>query len=104
MQIQDKQQKKDITMTTIKIPTPLRTYTDGKMEITVQGNTVGDAINDLVTQHTHLKQHLYNENGQLRAFVNIFLDGDDVRHLDGENTLIDNNSTLRIVPSVAGGI
>ena len=91
-------------MATIRIPTPLRTYTNGKTDITVKGNTVGEALHDLTTQHVALKQHLYNEDGKLRAFVNLFLDGDDVRHLNGENTAISADSTLRIVPSVAGGL
>ena len=91
-------------MPNIRIPTPLRTYTNGDTEITVQGTTVGEALHDLTHQHVELRQHLYNEDGKLRAFVNIFLDGDDVRHLNGENTAINAESNLRIVPSVAGGL
>ena len=91
-------------MATIQIPTPLRTYTNGETEITIKGDTVGEALHDLTTQHVALKQHLYNEDGKLRAFVNIFVDGDDVRHLNGESTAINADSSLRIVPSVAGGL
>ena len=90
-------------MTIIKMPTPLRLYTDGQTEINVQGNTVGEALKDLMSQHNELEQHLYNDDGQLRAFVNIFVDGDDVRHLNGVDTQITPDSILRIVPSVAGG-
>ena len=91
-------------MANIRIPTPLRTFTNGDTDITVKGNTVGEALLDLTSQYVELKQHLYNEDGKLRAFVNIFLDGDDVRHLNGENTAINAESRLRIVPSVAGGL
>ena len=90
-------------MPNIRIPTPLRPYTNGDTDITVKGNTVGEALHDLTNQHVELKQHLYNEDGKLRAFVNIFLDGDDVRNLNGENTALNPESSLRIVPSVAGG-
>jgi len=91
-------------MANIQIPTPLRTFTNGETDITVKGNTVGEALHDLTTQHAALKQHLYNEEGKLRTCVNLFLDGDDVRHLKGENTAINAESSLRIVPSVAGGL
>ena len=90
-------------MATIRIPTPLRTYTGGEAEITVSGDTVGAALQDLTTQHEQLRKHLYSEKGELRAFVNVFLGGDDVRHLNGENTPLQTDSRLRIVPSVAGG-
>ncbi len=90
-------------MATIRIPTPLRTYTSGEAEITVSGDTVGAALQDLTRQHGQLHQHLYSEKGELRAFVNVFLDGDDVRHLNGDDTPLQSDSRLRIVPSVAGG-
>ena len=90
-------------MATIRIPTPLRAYTNGEVEITVSGDTVGAALQDLTRQHEQLRQHLYSEKGELRAFVNVFLGGDDVRHLSGEDTPLQANSRLRIVPSVAGG-
>ena len=66
-------------MATIKIPTPLRTYTDGNAEIAVSGATVGAALNDLLTKHPELRQHLYN-GGELRNFVNIFLGEEDIRY------------------------
>ena len=91
-------------MATIRIPTPLRAYTGGEAEITVSGDTVGAALQDLTAQHEQLRQHLYSEKGELRAFVNVFLAGDDVRHLTGEDTPLQADSQLRIVPSVAGGI
>ena len=60
-------------MTTIRIPTPLRPYTNSQAEITVTGETVGAVLSDLTRQHPTLRQHLYSESGELRAFVNVFL-------------------------------
>jgi sulfur-carrier protein adenylyltransferase/sulfurtransferase len=89
-------------MASIKIPSPLRAYTQGQATVSVSGATVGEALHDLVTQHTELRQHLY-EGNTLRNFVKVFLADEDVRFLDGVNTLIDDKSELRIVPSIAGG-
>lgn len=89
-------------MASIKIPTPLRPYTGEQAQIAVSGATVGEAINDLVTQHPELRAHLFNGN-QLRNFVNIFIGEEDVRFLDGLDTPIEPDSSLRIIPSIAGG-
>jgi sulfur-carrier protein len=90
------------TMTTIKIPTPLRAYTDGNAEITVQGGTVGEALNDLLTKHPDLRQHLYNGD-ELRNFVNVFIGEEDMRYRDGLDTSLEPGDNLRIIPSIAGG-
>jgi molybdopterin converting factor small subunit len=89
-------------MASIKIPTPLRAYTGGNAEITVNGTTVGAVLDNLTTQFPDLKQHLFNE-GELRNFVNIFVGDEDIRFQDGLDTEIDENDKLRIVPSIAGG-
>jgi adenylyltransferase/sulfurtransferase len=89
-------------MANIKIPTPLRPYTGEQAQIAVAGATVGDAINDLVTQYPELRAHLYN-GSELRNFVNIFLGEEDVRFLDGLDTPIEADANLRIIPSIAGG-
>jgi len=89
-------------MASIKIPTPLRPYTGEQAQITVAGATVGEAINDLVTQHPDLRAHLFN-GGELRNFVNIFVGEEDVRFLDGLDTPIEPDANLRIIPSIAGG-
>lgn len=89
-------------MASIKIPTPLRAYTGGSAKVDVSGATVGEALQDLVTQYPELKQHLY-ENDTLRQFVNIFLGDEDVRFLEGVDTEIDADASLRIIPSIAGG-
>ena len=90
-------------MATIRIPTPLRAYTGGQAEVPVSGATVQAALSDLTAQHPLLKQHLYADNGELRAFVNVFLGSEDVRHLQGDATPLKDGDRLMIVPSIAGG-
>lgn len=90
-------------MSSIKIPTPLRAYTANQAQITVSGATVGAALNDLVTQYPELRQHLFNGN-DLRNFVNVFLDDEDIRFLDGLKTELTAEDNLRIIPSIAGGV
>lgn len=90
-------------MATIRIPTPLRPYTTGQAEVTVTGATVSAALSDLIQQHPNLKQHLYTEAGELRAFVNVFLNDEDIRHLKGADTPLQEKDRLMIVPSIAGG-
>ena len=89
-------------MASIKIPTPLRPYTANSAQVDVNGTTVSAALSDLVTQYPDLRQHLYN-GGELRNFVNVFLGEDDIRFLDGLDTEIDPDTSLRIIPSIAGG-
>ena len=89
-------------MANIKIPTPLRPYTGDQSQIAVSGATVGDAINDLVTQYPELRPHLYN-GGELRNFVNIFLGEEDVSFLDGLDTPLGAGAEVMIIPAVAGG-
>ncbi len=90
-------------MTTIRIPTPLRPYTNSQAEVPVTGATVGDALSDLTRQFPNLKQHIYNDGGELRAFVNIFLNDEDIRHIRGAETPVQERDRLMIVPSIAGG-
>jgi sulfur-carrier protein len=89
-------------MATIKIPTPLRAYTGGNSEINVNGETVGAALTDLVSQHPDLKPHLYNGE-ELRNFVNVFIGDEDIRYRDGLETSLEPGDNLRIIPSIAGG-
>ncbi len=89
-------------MPSIKIPTPLRVYTGNNAQVSVSGGTVGEVLNDLTTQYPELKQHLFN-GGELRNFVNVFLGEDDIRFLSGMDTELDEDDSLRIIPSIAGG-
>jgi len=90
-------------MTTLKIPTPLRNYTDGQAEVSVSGSNVAAAMKDLVEQYPTLEQHLYNGNGEMRAFVNLFLGVDNIKDLQGLETPLSEGDTLRLIPSIAGG-
>jgi molybdopterin converting factor small subunit len=90
-------------MPSIMIPTPLRPYVNGLPEVTVKGDTVSEAMDDLVLQYPAFKPHLFKQDGSLRAFVNLFLAGTNVKDLDGLQTRLDSGDTLRLVPSIAGG-
>ena len=89
-------------MASIKIPTPLRVYTDNEAQVSVSGATVGDALSDLVGQYPDLKQHLFQDD-KLRSFVNVFIDDEDIRFLDGTDTEIEADASLRIILSIARG-
>jgi sulfur-carrier protein adenylyltransferase/sulfurtransferase len=88
---------------TIQIPTPLRRFTAEQGEVQVDGSTVGEALSSLTESFPALKRHLYGEDGKLRSFVNIFLNDEDVRHLQSQGTKLAAGDTLIIIPSIAGG-
>jgi len=89
-------------MTTIRIPTPLRPYTGGSSTVAVSGETVGEALADLTRLHPQLRPHLY-DGEELRSFVNVYLNKEDVRGLQGAQTAVAEADTLMIIPSIAGG-
>ena len=90
-------------MAKILIPTPLRQYVDKKDSVDVTGATVGEALNALTTAHPDLKKNLYNDEGKLRSFVNIYLNDEDIRYMKKESTPLADSDTISIVPSIAGG-
>src|SRR6266849_1576730 len=90
-------------MAKILIPTPLRPYTDKQDAVDASGATVGELLTDLTTKHSGLKAHLYNEQGKLRSFVNIYVNDEDIRYLQKEQTPVSAGDTVSIIPSVAGG-
>lgn len=90
-------------MPQIQIPSPLRQYTGKQATVDVSGNTVGEALAGLVALHPELKKHLYNDDGKLRAFVNVYVNDEDMRYLEKEATALKEGDTLSIVPSIAGG-
>jgi len=90
-------------MTTLRIPTPLRPYTEGQSEVQVSVNNVAEAIDELLKRYPALKPHLYNDQEQLRSFVNLFVNDDDIRNLDGVQTPLKDGDRLMILPSIAGG-
>jgi len=89
---------------TIRIPTPLRPYVGGSKEITGNAGTVAEVLTSLSAMYPDLRRHLFNEEGKLRSFVNIYLGDEDVRYLQGSDTPVPDGATLSIVPSVAGGV
>jgi molybdopterin converting factor small subunit len=90
-------------MPKIHIPTPLRQYVGKQPAVDVKGSTVGEALSGLVSNHPDLRRHLYTEDGKLRAFVNVYLNDEDVRYLQKEATAVRDGDNISIVPSIAGG-
>jgi adenylyltransferase/sulfurtransferase len=87
----------------ILIPTPLRQYAGKQDTVDVAAKTVGEALSGLTSQYSDLRRHLYTDDGKLRAFVNVYLNDEDIRYLQKENTPVRDGDTLSIVPSIAGG-
>ena len=90
-------------MPTLKIPTPLRPYAAGESTLLLPGEDVAQVLEAAVESYPELKKHLYNDDGQLRPFVNIFLGEENINQLDGLDTILEENDTLLIIPSIAGG-
>lgn len=90
-------------MPTICIPSPLRFYTNGLAEVQAQGNTVDEVLQDFVIQYPDIKKYLFKAGGELRPFVNLFLNKENIRHLQGLKTELQSEDRLLIVPSIAGG-
>jgi sulfur-carrier protein len=90
-------------MPTIRIPTPLRKLTQGKEEVAAQGKTVGDLITDLEKNFPGIKERLCDETGQVRRFVNIFQNDEDIRFLQNLDTPVKDTDEISIVPAIAGG-
>jgi molybdopterin converting factor small subunit len=90
-------------MTILRIPTPLRPYTDGNSELELQGSTVAEAMEQLIELYPALKPHLYNGTGELRPFVNLFLNEENIKELQGLDTPLGEADRLMLIPSIAGG-
>jgi molybdopterin synthase sulfur carrier subunit len=87
----------------VMIPTPLRPYTENRDSVEVEGNTVSELLNALTQKYPQLKRHLFSEDGNLRSFVNIYVNDEDIRYLDGGNTGVKDGDVVSIVPGIAGG-
>ena len=87
----------------VMIPTPLRVYAGKRDSADVSAATVGEALSGLTGQFAELRKHLYTEDGKLRAFVNVYLNDEDIRYLAKENTPTKDGDTISIIPSIAGG-
>ncbi len=89
--------------TKILIPTPLRAYTEKKESVLAEGKTVGELLSHLTTNYGALRRHLYSDDGKLRAFVNVYVNDEDIRYLQKEHTAVKDTDTVSIIPSIAGG-
>ena len=88
---------------TVRNPTQLRELSGGAAEITGEGGTLASVLAGLETAHPGFRERLFDEQGELRRFVNVFVDDEDIRFLDGLNTEVKDGATVSIVPAVAGG-
>ena len=87
----------------VRVPTPLRRFTAGVDEVGAAGNSVRAVIEDLERNHPGMRERLLDEGGELRRFVNIYLNGDDIRFLDQLNSKVKDGDDISIVPAIAGG-
>ncbi len=88
---------------TVRIPTQLRELSGGNAEVTADGATVADVLKDLEARHAGFQERLFDDAGELRRFVNVFVADEDIRFLDGVNTPVADGATVSIIPAVAGG-
>ena len=88
---------------TVKLPTQLRDAAGGASSVSVDGATVGEALDGLYASHGELKSRIADDSGELRRFVNVYLKGEDIRFLDGLDTAVSDGDEVTILPAVAGG-
>jgi molybdopterin synthase sulfur carrier subunit len=87
----------------VRIPTPLRKLTSDQEVVTASGATIGDLLTDLDRNFPGLGERIYDENGNVRRFVNVFLNDEDIRFLEEKNTPVNEGDEISIVPAIAGG-
>ena len=90
-------------MSTVRIPPVLRASVGGAKQVDISGATVGELLDGLVTAHPGLRDQLFTPDGELNRFVNVYVDGQDVRYLEGTSTPVDPHHELVILPAMAGG-
>jgi molybdopterin synthase sulfur carrier subunit len=88
---------------TVRIPTQLRALAGGESEVAVEATTVSEALKALDAQHAGFDERLFDEKGELRRFVNVFVADEDIRFLQGVDTALDDGTVVSIIPAVAGG-
>ncbi len=91
-------------MPVIQIPSALRSFTDNQARVDVEAVTAGEALSALAVAYPSLRKHLYSDDGQLRSFVNVYKNDEDIRFLGRDATPLAAGDTLIIVPSIAGGL
>ncbi|WP_436775466.1 MoaD family protein [Yinghuangia sp. YIM S09857] len=87
----------------VRIPTILRDYTGGAKAVEGSGKSIDELINDLESRHAGIRHRLVEEDGTLRRFVNVYLNDEDIRFIDGIASTLDDGDTVTILPAVAGG-
>jgi molybdopterin converting factor small subunit len=87
----------------VVIPTPLRQFAGKKDSVEIDARTVGEALAGLTSEFSDLRKHLFNEEGKLRSFVNVYVNDEDIRFLQKDQTPVRESDVIRIVPSIAGG-
>ena len=87
----------------VRVPTILRTYTDGASEVTVEGETLSAVLDSLEASYTGIRSRIVDETGELRRFVNVYVGNDDVRFLEGLATATPDGTKISVIPAVAGG-
>jgi len=87
----------------VRIPTPLRAMTKGSADVQVTADTVGDLIEDLERQFPGMRERLVEESGEIRRFINIYVNQEDIRFLQGAKTALKQGDEVSIVPAIAGG-
>ncbi len=88
----------------VRIPSPLRTLTDGLDEVTIEGGSVKEVIENLESNHNGIKERICDENGQIRRFINFYVNDEDIRFLSNQETEVKDGDQITIVPAIAGGI
>ncbi len=91
-------------MATLIIPTPLRKYTDNQATFKTDAITIAQAIEELTEEYPNISKQILDANGKVRSFIKIFVGEDDIRGLDGDETIIEDNTVVSIVPAIAGGL
>ena len=87
----------------VRIPTPLRSLTNGEEEVTAEGKSIQEVIDNLETNFGGFKERLCDENGQIRRFINFYLNDEDIRFKDNQETAVNDGDLISIVPAIAGG-
>ncbi len=87
----------------IEIPSALKQYVNNQDEVEVNGSSVEEALDSLCTQFTELKPNLFDEDGKLRNFINVYLNDDDIRYAEGMKSPVEDGDSIQIVPSISGG-
>ena len=87
----------------VHIPTPLRKLTDSQAVVQIEAATVGELVESLESAHTGMKEKLVDESGEIRRYVNIYVNDEDIRFLDGKKTELKEGDSVSIVPAIAGG-